>query len=47
MKIDITPKNGHYEGYINGRFICSGDTVVEVAKELDEEIERIRSGVSA
>ena len=47
MKVDITRKNGHYEGYIDGRFVCSGDTVTEVARELDEEIERIRSGVNA
>ena len=47
MKIDIIPKNGHYEGYINGVFVCSGDTVVEVAKDIDEEIEKIRGEVSA
>lgn len=30
--------HGHYEGYINGKFICSGDSVAEVAKELEEEL---------
>ena len=32
---------GHYEGYINGEFICSGDTYPEVARELEEELMRI------
>lgn len=47
MKIDINRKNDHYEGYINGRFVCSGDTVTEVATDLEKEIEKIRSEVSA
>lgn len=47
MKVDITRKNGHYEGYINGRFVCSGDTAVEVAKDLDDEIEKLRGEVGA
>ena len=29
---------GHYEGYINGEFICSGDTYTEVARELEKEL---------
>ena len=44
LKIDIVPKNGHYEGYINGQFVCSGDTATEVATELDVEIEKLRAG---
>lgn len=45
MLVNITRKNGHYEGYINGQFVCSGDTAVEVAEELDEHIEKLRAGV--
>ena len=30
--------HGHYEGYINGKFICSGDTYPEVARELEKEL---------
>jgi hypothetical protein len=46
VKVDITRKNGHYEGYVNGQFICSGDTAVEVAKELEEYTEKLRAGVA-
>lgn len=46
VKVDITRKNGHYEGYVNGEFVCSGDTVTEVAKELDEHVEKLRAGIS-
>lgn len=27
----------HYEVYINGEFYCSADTVVEAAKEIENE----------
>ena len=27
---------GHYEAYLNGKFICSGDTKREVEDELKE-----------
>lgn len=47
MKVDITRKNGHYEGYVNGTFVCSGDTAVEVAKDLEEHIEKLRGEVGA
>jgi hypothetical protein len=30
----IIPVNGHYEAYLNGKFICSGDTESEVEREL-------------
>lgn len=32
----ISYKRGHYEGYINGIFACSGDTYSEVEHELEE-----------
>jgi hypothetical protein len=45
VKVNIDRKNGHYEGYVNGEFVCSGDTVMEVSKDLDEYIEKLRAGV--
>jgi hypothetical protein len=33
-KYDIIPVRGHYEAYLNGKFICSGDTESEVESEL-------------
>jgi hypothetical protein len=30
----IIPVRGHYEAYVNGRFVCSGDTEMEVEKEI-------------
>lgn len=44
-KIDIVHKFDHYEGYVNGKFVCSGDTAVEVAKELEVYMADIRAGV--
>lgn len=44
-KIDILHKLDHYEGYLDGEFICSGDTVVEVAKEMEDHVEKLRAGV--
>lgn len=35
---EIKPVKGHYEGYINGDFISSGDTYDECYKELEEFI---------
>ena len=32
----IIPVRGHYEAYLNGKFICSGDTEAEVERELKE-----------
>lgn len=34
--IEIIRVRGHYEGYINGEFITSGDTQNEVYSELKE-----------
>jgi hypothetical protein len=31
----IIPVRGHYEAYLNGKFICSGDTKGEVERELE------------
>ena len=31
----ILPVMEHYEVYHNGNFICSADTVVEAAKEIE------------
>lgn len=46
MKVNITRKNGHYEVYVNGEFVCSADTATEAAREADEYVERIRAGVA-
>ena len=32
--IDIRSVQGHYEGYVDGEFIASGDTWNEVYKEV-------------
>ena len=34
---DIIPVRGHYEAYLNGKFICSGDSRDEIERELKEE----------
>ncbi len=34
MEVKIINVAGHYEGYVNGEFFCSGDTYTEVAREL-------------
>ena len=31
---DIIPVRGHYEAYLHGQFICSGDTEAEVEREI-------------
>ena len=33
----IVHVNGRYEVYINGEFYCSADSVVEAAKEIENE----------
>ena len=38
MDWEIKNVHGHYEGYVNGEFFCSGDTYLEVARELEELI---------
>jgi hypothetical protein len=30
----IIPVRGHYEAYLNGKFICSGDNETEVEREI-------------
>ena len=35
-KIEIKQAKGHYEGYIDGKFILSGDSYSEVKKDLEE-----------
>ena len=35
-EVDILCVNGHYEGYLCGQFVVSGDTWNEVYKELSE-----------
>ena len=35
----IINKNGHYEAYVNGKFYCSADTVIEAARELESMVE--------
>ncbi len=34
--VDIICTGGHYEGYVNGKFVVSGDTWNEVYKDLSE-----------
>lgn len=36
MTYKITPRQGHYEIYINGKFYCSADSWLEAAKEIEE-----------
>lgn len=35
-KIEVRNVKGHYEAFINGQFVVSGDTLNEVLKELAE-----------
>ena len=34
--MEIIHINGHYEAYLNGVFICSGDKRIEVEKDAEE-----------
>ena len=38
MEYKIINVHGHYEAYLNGKFVCSGDSVMEVIKELAQEM---------
>ena len=38
MEYEIINVRGHYEAYLNGKFICSGDSIKEVIKELAKEM---------
>ena len=33
---EIIHKDGHYEAYVNGMFLCSADTPTEAAIEIEE-----------
>lgn len=33
---------GHYDGYINGMFFCTGDKYSEVAKEIEDYLSKGR-----
>ena len=35
-EIKIIHSNGYYEVYIDGKFYCSVDSVIEAAKEIEE-----------
>lgn len=37
MNHDIIHVMDHYEAYMNGKFICSGDTKTEVERELEND----------
>lgn len=45
MRIDINRKMDHYEAYIDGKFLCSGDTVVECAREVEKYLSELREAV--
>ena len=36
MSYKIVNVCGHYEVYINGKFVCSGDTYNEASKEAEK-----------
>lgn len=36
MAYQIINVRGHYEVYINGEFVCSGDTISEAIKEAEK-----------
>lgn len=38
----ILRKGDHYEVYVDDEFVCSADTMVEAATELDEYVEARR-----
>jgi len=35
MNYKIVNVRGHYEAYVNGNFICSGDTWSEAVREVE------------
>lgn len=43
IETQIVHKDGHYEAYIDGEFVCSADTVTEAAKEIDKIVEERRA----
>jgi hypothetical protein len=36
MTYEIIAVMDHYHGYVDGKFVCSGDTQSEVAKDVEE-----------
>lgn len=42
IETQIVRKGSHYEVYIDGVFVCSADTAVEAAKELDSYLDERR-----
>ena len=36
MSLKIKFVKGHYEAFVNGRFVVSGDTYSEIIRELEE-----------
>lgn len=36
MTYSITPTQGHYTVYINGKFYCTADTWFEAIREIEE-----------
>ena len=41
MNYDIIPVMDHYEAYLNGKFICSGDNKRETEMEVQEYLKEI------
>lgn len=38
VEYKVIPKNGHWEGFVDGVFVCSGDTFHEAVVELEKHI---------
>lgn len=36
MAYQVINVRGHYEVYIDGKFVCSGDTINEAVREAEE-----------
>ena len=36
VKYSIKHIGDHYQGYVDGKFVCSGDRETEVAKDIEE-----------
>lgn len=44
MSYEIIHVMDHYEVYIKGKFVCSGDTPTEAAKEAEKALMEGRQG---
>ena len=42
MAYQIINVRGHYEAYINGKFVCSGDTWNETVREVEKHLSAMR-----